>query len=52
MAYRVLFISDISLSPFTTIADRMLIRGLRARGVDMTVVTQRPTAETHELEEE
>jgi len=25
MAYRVLFISDISLSPFTTTADRMLI---------------------------
>ncbi len=52
MAYRVLFISDISLSPFTTIADRMLIRGLRARDVDMTVVTQRPTPETQELEEE
>ncbi len=49
MAYRVLFISDISLSPFTTIADRMLIRGLRARGVEVTVVTQRPTPETVEL---
>lgn len=52
MAYRVLFISDISLSPFTTIADRMLIRGLRARGVEITVVTQRPTPETQELESE
>jgi len=51
MAYRVLFISDISLSPFNTIADRMLIRGLRARGVDISVVTQRPTAETRDLEE-
>ncbi|NLE35884.1 MAG: glycosyltransferase family 4 protein [Bacteroidales bacterium] len=52
MAHRVLFISDISLSPFTTIADRMLIRGLHARGVDMTVVTQRPTDETEELQRE
>lgn len=52
MAYRVLFISDISLSPFTTIADRMLIRGLRARGVEIAVVTQRPTDETRELENE
>lgn len=52
MAYRVLFISDISLSPFTTLTDRMLIRGLRARGVDITVVTQRPVPETQELEEE
>ncbi|MFZ2286224.1 MAG: glycosyltransferase family 4 protein [Bacteroidales bacterium] len=52
MACKVLFISDISLSPFTTIADRMLIRGLRARGADISVVTQRPTPETRELEEE
>ncbi|HOE24956.1 MAG TPA: glycosyltransferase family 4 protein [Bacteroidales bacterium] len=52
MAYRVLFISDISLSPFTTLTDRMLIRGLRARGVDITVVTQRRVPETQELEEE
>jgi len=51
MAYRVLFISDISLSPFNTIADRMLIRGLRAMGVDISVVTQRPTPETRDLEE-
>ncbi len=51
MSYKVLFISDISLSPFTTIADRMLIRGLRARGVDISVVSQRPTTETMELEE-
>jgi glycosyltransferase involved in cell wall biosynthesis len=52
MPYRVLFISDISLSPFTTIADRMLIRGLRAEGAEMTVVTQRPTEETRQLETE
>ena len=52
MAFKVLFISDISLSPFNTIADRMLIRGLRARGVDIAVVTQRPTPETRDLENE
>jgi glycosyltransferase involved in cell wall biosynthesis len=52
MAHRVLFISDISLSPLNTIADRMLIRKLHVRGVDMTVVTRRPTEETRELEKE
>jgi glycosyltransferase involved in cell wall biosynthesis len=51
MTFKVLFISNISLAPFTTIADRMLVKGLHARGVDITVVTQRQTPETKELEE-
>jgi glycosyltransferase involved in cell wall biosynthesis len=51
MAYKVLFVSDVSRAPFTSIADRMLVRGLYARGVEMTVITPRRTAETKELEE-
>ena len=52
MAHKVLFISDLSRAPFTSVADRMLVKGLHLRGVDITVVTPRPTPETTELERE
>jgi glycosyltransferase involved in cell wall biosynthesis len=51
MAYKVLFVSDISRAPFTSIADRMLVIGLHAKGVEITVVTPDPTPETKEIEE-
>jgi L-malate glycosyltransferase len=50
MPWKVLFISDISISPATTLAERMLIRGLFNRGVDITVVTHFATPESRELE--
>lgn len=52
MSYKILFISDISRAPFTSVADRMLVKGLRQKGADITVVTPRPVPETIELEEE
>src|SRR5512133_4157851 len=52
MAYKVLFLSDISRAPFTSVADRMLVRGLKEKGVDITVVTPRKVPETEELEHE
>lgn len=52
MAYKVLFISDISRAPFTSVADRMLIKGLHRKGVDITVITPAPTPETVEIEDE
>lgn len=50
MPWKVLFISDISISPATTLAERMLIRGLFDRGVDITVITHFATPESRELE--
>jgi glycosyltransferase involved in cell wall biosynthesis len=52
MAYKVLFLSDISRAPFTSVADRMLVRGLHQKGVEITVVTPRRVPETEELEKE
>lgn len=52
MGYKVLFLSDISRAPFTSVADRMLVRGLHQKGVDITVVTPRSVPETEELEKE
>ena len=50
MPYKVLFISNISEAPFTTIADRMLVQGLSSMGVDITVITPAVTPETLETE--
>lgn len=50
MRCKVLFISDISRAPFTSVADRMLVRGLHDMGVQIDVVTPAPTNETRELE--
>ncbi|HUW92811.1 MAG TPA: glycosyltransferase family 4 protein [Bacteroidales bacterium] len=52
MAYKVLFLSDISRAPFTSVADRMLVRGLSQKGVEITVLTPRPSPETIEIERE
>ena len=52
MAYRVLFVSNISGAPFTSVADRMLILGLHRMGVEMTVVTPSPASTTADLEKE
>jgi len=52
MAYKALFISDISSEPFASVADRMLIVGLCKKGVEMTVVTSVPTPETLDIEQE
>ncbi len=51
MAYRVLFVSDISRAPFTSITDRMLVKGLHAKGVEITMVTPVKTPETIDIEE-
>jgi glycosyltransferase involved in cell wall biosynthesis len=50
MPWKVLFISDISISPATTLAERMLIKGLHDKGVDIAVVTHFATPGTIELE--
>ena len=52
MAHKVLFISDLSRAPFTSVADRMLVKGLHQLGVEITVVTPRSTPETIEIERE
>lgn len=46
---KVLFISDISCLYFASLADRMLIKGLHEKNVDITVITPEPTAETLDL---
>jgi len=52
MAYKVLFISDISCEIFKSITDRMMVKGLHQKDVDITVVTSKPTPETIDLERE
>lgn len=49
MAIRVLFVSNISRAPLTSVADRMLIRGLAEKGVEITVITPYKSEETEEL---
>ncbi len=50
MRFKVLFISDISYLYFASIADRMLIKGLHEKNIDITVITSKSTAETLDLE--
>ena len=50
MRYKVLYICDISHLHFASIADRMLIKGLYLKNVDITVVTSKSTSDTHDLE--
>lgn len=52
MNLKVLFISDISCEPYTSIADRMMVKGLHRKGVEITVITPGITLETIDLEEE
>jgi glycosyltransferase involved in cell wall biosynthesis len=50
MQVRVLFLTRISLSPSSTMGDRMLALGLFDKGIEITVVTDHPTTETRQLE--